>query len=222
MAQKSFLAAAFAFLLCACASYAPAPMPSVPVPRLDGSERWVYEQINPYNGLRVRTLTDTLEASGDGFLVVRRSDRPRDPVQTRYVVSPWRIGWESEGVTRYHYSPPLTIIPFPIAPGSSWFERVDATDARGESRQQQTWGRALGWERIETPAGEFVALRIERNRNLFDRDNTWDDTYIRETLWYAPAVKRWVRLEWHKRRQELGLEPRGESDDVVWQLESVR
>jgi hypothetical protein len=211
-------------LVAGCASYppAPAPMASVPAPRLHAGERWVYEQINPYNDLRVRTLTDTVESGSAGFTIVRRSDRPGDPVETQTVPRPWSVSAEQVGATWQRYSPALTVIPFPIAPGSHWLETLTATDERGESRRQQTWGRALGWERVSTPAGQFVALRIERDRNLGDRTNIWFETYTHETVWYAPAVQRWVRIEWRSRRQEMGRDPRVEQDAIVWQLISHR
>jgi hypothetical protein len=193
-------------------------MASVPAPRLHAGERWVYEQINPYNGLRVRTLTDTVEVGPTGYTIVRRSDRPGDPVETQTVPRPWSVSAERVGTAGQRYAPALTVIPFPVAPGSHWLETLTATDEHGESRRQQTWGRALDWERVSTPAGQFVALRIERNRNLGDRDNIWFDTEIRETLWYAPAVNRCVRIDWRSRRQEMGLNPRVEHDAIVWQL----
>ncbi|MGH8746190.1 MAG: hypothetical protein ACREUK_06840 [Burkholderiales bacterium] len=215
---------AWLLLIAGCASYPPAPAPlaSVPAPHLNGSERWVYEQINPYNNLRVRTLTDTVEARPTGYTIVRRSDRPGDPIETQTGPQPWRMSAESTGAAGHRYSPALTVIPFPIAPGSRWLETLTSTDDHGESRRQQTWGRALGWERVGTSAGEFVALRIERDRNLGDRDNNWLDTYVHETLWYAPEVKRWVRVEWRSRRQEIGRNPRVDRDAIVWQLISYR
>lgn len=222
--KRRILALASLLLVAGCASYppAPAPMASVPAPQLNGGERWVYEQINPYNNLRVRTLADTVVAGPGGYTIVRRSDRPGDPVETQTLPQPWSVSAEHAGATGQRYPPALTVIPFPIAPGSHWLETLTATDEHGESRRQQTWGRALDWERVSTPAGEFVALRIERDRNLGDRDNTWFDTDVHETLWYAPGVRRWVRVDWRRRRQEMGVNPRVEHDAIVWQLISFR
>jgi hypothetical protein len=225
-AKRCMLTLVLLVLVAGCASSyppAPAPVASVSAPRLNGTERWVYEQINPYNNLRVRTLTNTIEANpAGGFTVVSRSDRPGDPVETQAVPQPWSVSAERAGATGQRYSPALTVIPFPIAPGSHWLQTLTATDEHGESRRQQTWGRAIGWERVTTPAGEFVALRIERNRNLGDHDVFWHDTYSHETMWYAPAVKRWVRLEWRNRRQGMGVNPIIEHDAIVWQLIGYR
>ena len=223
--MRCLAAPALAAMLAGCATpYPPAPAPvaSVAAPRLAGHERWVYEQINPYNGLHVRTLTDTVERGPDGLRIVRRSDRPGDPLEVQRISRPWRIAAESAGPARQRYAPPLTVIPFPLHPGSRWSETLTSVDGHGETRRRQTWGRALDWERVSTPAGEFVALRIERNSNLGDRDLHWDDTYTHETLWYAPAVGRWVRRDWRSRRQELALNPLVEVDARIWQLVGYR
>jgi hypothetical protein len=217
--------AAAVLVVAGCASpYPPAvaPVASVAAPRLEDGERWVYEQINPYNDLRVRALTDTVEKGPHGYRVVRRSDRPGDPLEVKILSRPWSLAAETSAAALQEYDPPLTVIPFPIAPGTHWLETLRSVNERGEVRRQQTWGRALDWERVTTPAGEFVALRIERARNLGDHNVFWDDTYTFETLWYAPAVKRWVRREWRSRRQELGLDPRVAIDARMWQLLSYR
>jgi len=222
---RRLAALALAAVLAGCATPfppAPAPVASVAAPRLEGNERWVYEQINPYNGLHVRTLTDTVEAGPHGYSVVRRSNRPGDPIEVQQLSQPWNVAAQSTGAARRRYSPPLTVIPFPIAPGSHWSETLTSVDKDGEIRRQQTWGRALDWERVTTPAGEFVALRIERDSNLGDNDVFWHDTYTHETLWYAPAVKRWVRRDWRSRRQEIGMDPRIDIDAVIWQLVGYR
>lgn len=218
---RRLAALAAAVLVAGCAPpYPPAvaPVASVAAPQLEDGERWVYEQINPYNGLRVRALTDTVEKGPHGDRIVRRSDRPGDPLEVKFLSQPWSLAAETSGAALQEYDPPLTLIPFPIAPGTHWMETLRSVDRHGEVRWQQTWGRALDWERVTTPAGEFVALRIERNRNLGDRDVFWNDTYTHETLWYAPAVKRWVRREWRSRRAEAAFRPLVEIDARTWQL----
>jgi hypothetical protein len=99
------------------------------------------------------------------------------------------------------------------------------TDGYGKHFVWQTWGHAQGWERIRTAAGEFVALRVERQMNLGDYDYTFSDTRVVETYWYAPEVKRWVRLEHRYERVELNVKPhirRSISDWIVWELREFR
>ena len=219
---------ASAGLLVACAGPYPqaaAPVAVVPPPQLQSGDTWVYTQINGYNRLPERILTDTLRQTPEGFVVERKSDRPGEPVQTEVISAPWRELAETSGAARRTFSAPLARIVFPIAPGQSWNERATVTDAYGKNFVWQTWGHALGWERVKTAAGEFVALRIERQMNLGDYDYTWSDTRAVETYWYAPEVKRWVRLEHRYERVELMVRPhirRNLSDWIVWELKEFR
>lgn len=217
-----------AALLGACAEPYPRadpPVAVVPPPQLKSGDTWVYVQINGYNGLPERTLTDTLRRTEEGFVVERKSDKPGDPLQTESISAPWRELGETVGGSTRAFSAPLARIPFPIAPGQSWRERATITDAYGVNFLWQTYGRSMGWERVRTPAGEFVALRVERQMNLGDYDYTWSDTRVAETYWYAPEVKRWVRLEHRYERIELGVRPhirRDQKDWIVWELKEFR
>ncbi len=224
----SVLLPAAALLLAACAApYPPAepPVATVPVPQLSGGESWVYDEINPYNRLRTRTVTDTLHASHGRFAIVRTSDRAGDADETEALSAPWREQGETTGAARRTFSAPLARIPLPIAPGARWREDVQMTDERGVAWRWQARGRALGWERVRTPAGEFVALRVERDLNLGDYDYQWSDTHVTEAYWYAPEVKRWVRLEHRYERRELGVpryKARVHKDWIVWELKEYR
>ena len=200
-------------------------MALVAAPELKTGDTWVYLQINPYNGLLARTLTDTLKPAPGGFVVERRSDQPSDAPNFETFSSPWRETGEVEGAKRRSFSSPLSRIPFPIAPGQGWREQSTVTDEHNVQFLWRAWGRAVGWERVKTAAGEFVALRIEREMNLGDYDYTWSDTHVVETYWYAPAVKRWVRLEHAYERVEMGVAPRIRrklTDRIVWELKEFR
>lgn len=217
-----------AALLAACADPYPkvdAPVAVVSPPQLQEGDTWVYVQINGYNRLPERTLTDTLRRVPEGFVVERRSDRPGEPLQTETIAGPWRETGETTGGYVRSFSAPLARIALPIAPGQSWRERATVTDAYGKNFLWQSWGHAVGWERVRTPAGEFVALRVERQMNLGDYDYAWSDTRVVETYWYAPEVKRWVRLEHRYERVELGVRPhirRNQTDWIVWELKEFR
>ncbi len=215
-------------LLCGCASpfaTVDAPMVVVPVPAVRPGDTWIYLQRNPYNGLVERTVTDTVVASAEGLVIERRSDRPTDPVHFEALAAPWREIAESEGPMRRTFDVPLARIALPIAPGQGWREQATVTDQYGVQFLWRTWGRALGWESVKTPAGEFAALRVERRMTLGDYDYAWSDTEVVETYWYAPAVRRWVRHEYQYERFELMVAPRAKrilTDRIVWELQAFR
>jgi hypothetical protein len=67
-----------------------------------------------------------------------------------------------------------------------------------DGRRFPVWieGKVLGWERVKVPAGEFEALKIERNVYF----EYWEyavrgRSEIREHEWYAPAAKQSVKRE---------------------------
>ena len=124
-----------------------------------------------------------------------------------------------DGAQRQAFGAPYTKLPFPLAPGMQWDERIAAVGAQGGTYAWRISGRAYGWERVRTPAGEFDALRIVRMMDLGNGDGSWRDTIRVETLWYAPAVNGWVRVERRDTQRELaGLNPRNRDDWRIWEL----
>src|SRR5262245_11225975 len=50
----------------------------------------------------------------------------------------------------------------------------------------------IGWEEVEVPAGRFRALKIQADGYFRRLDRQVQDE-ARNTFWYVPAVKRWVK-----------------------------
>jgi hypothetical protein len=219
-AKSKVLLACAALLLAGCASNSAvqAPMESVPAPALTAGEHWVYVQVNPYNRTRLRTVRYTLESRAQGFELVGRSDRATDPVITETVTRPWEVAAESEGAQRRTFDPPLATLRFPLAPGTSWKQVVRATDERGRVLRWVALTRAIRWERVAVPAGEFVALRVEREINTGDLEAGWNSTQLSDVYWYVPDVQRWVRWEHRSERRERALNPRIEKEWTRWEL----
>lgn len=227
-ALRRLVLSSLILVLGACAApiaFVEGPVALVPPPALQNGDTWVYAQINAYNGLTERILTDTLVAAKEGFVIERRSDRPGEAMQTEIIPAPWRHLSETIGSARRTLNAPLSRIPFPVSPGQSWREQATVTDQQGVNFLWRTSGRAVGWERVRTAAGEYVALRVERSMNLGDYDYGWSDTEVFETYWYAPEVKRWVRMEHQYVRVELMVAPykrRSLTDRIVWELREFR
>jgi hypothetical protein len=219
-AKSRLLLACAALLAAGCASQpaVQAPMESVPAPTLKSGESWVYAETNPYNHIRLRTVRFTLEARPQGFELVGRSDRPADPVMTETIARPWEIAADSDGAVRRTFDPPLATLRFPLAPGTSWKQAVHVTDERGRVLRWVALTRAMRWERVATPAGEFVALRVEREMNLGDVEPGWNSTQQSDIYWYVPEVGRWVRWEHRMERRERTRDPRVLKDWKLWEL----
>lgn|SRR5574341_786392 len=84
---------------------------------------------------------------------------------------------------------------FPLSPGrkyeAAWeARRPRAGDFHVRHERKVT---VVGWEDIEVPAGKFRALKIQADgwfRRL-DKEAVQDEA--RNTFWYVPQVKRWVK-----------------------------
>lgn len=79
---------------------------------------------------------------------------------------------------------------------------------------------AARWEEVRVPGGRFDALRVDR-RIAFTHSDFWRiDSQRSETLWYAPAVNRWVQREWTGIYRQYGLPRYGgrREDWVRWRL----
>lgn len=76
-------------------------------------------------------------------------------------------------------------------------------------------GKALGWEKIKVLAGEFEVLKIEVTAYYQGRKvgSNGGSGKLTETLWYAPVVKNFVKLEY----EDTDLRGRPYSRDL-WEL----
>jgi hypothetical protein len=156
---------------------------------------------------------------------------PRAGARWTYdVIDPYRrevVGSFSQdatgGAQRQEFSAPYTKLPFPLTPDMHWDEKIEAVGTHDQIFVWRIAGRAHGWERVRTPAGEFDALRIVRTMNLGDGVASWTNTIRTETLWYAPAVNGWVRLERRDtQRERAGMNPRTNDDWRIWELREHR
>jgi hypothetical protein len=96
------------------------------------------------------------------------------------------------GAVEVRHVPPRLAFSWPLAPGAMWRQSLTEETGPGPQRLQRT----IAWqveseERIGVEAGTFDTLKIV----------AWHEHYKSEAvmyeMWYAPAVKQWVRLKEH-------------------------
>ncbi len=98
------------------------------------------------------------------------------------------------GDVRYRYEPAQMTYMFPLSPGANWKASV-VEHVNDKVNDIEAEIRVIGEEDIETPAGKFRALRIERTSKWKSREGkgsgaaTW-------TYWYSGAAKRYVASEY--------------------------
>jgi len=182
-------AAAAAFLLSGlCAAQAPAP---VAKPEVKVDDRWVYRLTDKRRkppSMIYEMRVSFVDARAI-HAVVERQGGKREGDAT------WTPEWNAvvapdEGVVEVEKG----MFQFPLSPGqqypAAWEmrrPRAGAFHVRHERRVT-----IVGWEDVEVPAGRFRALKIQADGHFRRFDKVASDE-ARNTFWYAPQVKRWVK-----------------------------
>ncbi len=175
-------------------------------PRVNLGDRWVYQEINRYNGLPLSRTSVTVTAK-EPLLVctVERQltdtqagaiARPDQPIEERYA-GPWEVIREPTYDMPLDFAEPVPLLPEELRPGAALSERTSYTVPGYSSRYR--WDQrlnAVGVERVTTAAGTFECLHVRR-RIRFDYPDVFRFSSSRiDDLWYASEVNRWVLREW--------------------------
>lgn len=227
-----------AALPAACAAPVPGIAPPAVTPALPAiavGQRWRYETIDLYRGqpvgeLRaevVRARPGPWLAAGEqrppGYaapLVVALTDASGTAIGEEQWASAWNILVEPSYDAVQVFDSAMPLLPDRLEPGQ---RRVDTTryEVPGASRglRWQQHLRAVQWEHVDVPAGRFEALRVMRYIN-FEHWDIWRlHPWRTDTVWYAPAVGRWVQREWTGRYYWPGKRPvEANEDRVRWRL----
>ncbi len=189
-----------ALLLGACATspaFLPGPPTPPPAPVARVGQRWRYQQINRYNGqslgIHVHTVT---QVDGERIVVTITDGDGATVGQERYE-APWRVIDDLGFDMPQHFAQPVPRLPAVLRAGAR--ESLSTTyqvPGNSSSLFWRQWLSAPGWERITVPAGTYDCLRIERLIQFRHSDMFREWPERQETIWYAPAVERWVLREW--------------------------
>lgn len=97
------------------------------------------------------------------------------------------------GEVSYRGAPPRPLLRFPLQPDKTWDGR-----AMGHypdfTRRWQGRVRVTGTEPITVPAGIFQTFVVKYEG--YYPTARGDSMYWRETVWYAPQARRWVKRDW--------------------------
>ena len=182
--QKAAAAAFFAF--CASSAAQDALKPEVKV-----DDRWVYRRTDPR--AKPPTIVYELRASFVDartiHTVIERQGGQRDSDAT------WTPEWNNvvsgDGTV---FVLEKGMFQFPLSIGREYPARWENQRPRSGAFhvKHERLVKVVGWEELEVPAGKFRALKIhaEGTYQRLDRPNTG---WARNTYWYVPEVKRWVK-----------------------------
>lgn len=213
MRRNKPVLAVLAVLLASCLANAADQHAPIAAPQMAVGDNWTYQYTDVWknepgnlNRLEITAVkVDDIEAD------VKR-------VATGSVVSHQHFSREMNPMERHkiQFAPAFGRFAFPLEAGKQWTsEATGENPAAGKSLHYKFEGKALGWEKIKVEAGEFEVLKIEVTAYYQGRKvgSNGGSGKLTETLWYAPAVKNFVKLEY----EDTDLKGRPYNRDL-WEL----
>lgn len=179
----------------ATSAYMPADAPaSLPAPQVKVGDYWEYAVRDGYTGIARGTYRYEVASMDTERVVVQLTHE--GALLDTLVYAP---GWNGRelpltNTQRFRYDPTYVAYPYPLTPGKSWHTVLRSTDVQtGRGYNTHIKGKVLGWERINVPAGEFDALKIQREVFAGNMEGFRTQEEISEIDWYVPSVRRAVR-----------------------------
>lgn len=168
---------------------------------------WRYRVINRFNGavtgtavVRVAGPGPRLDVSLPSSNVAPPPDGQPDVPRTGATVftDPYHVGEELFFDAPCRFESPDRLLPDnlnlgPAPPTDTRYRRADASDTLRWFSQVH----GDGWERIDVPAGRFLALRVTRRIAFTHPDRSRVRSTRTDRLWFAPALGHWVAREWN-------------------------
>ena len=183
----------------------PMPPPKVRAPKV--GQEWVYQVRNVFNEEIVDTITERVVSVGDQIRISRsgvKAGALPDEIQ-----SPWGYVIQDP-----HWQPPqkfskaMPLWPEQLQVGWNKFftSQYEVLSYPGASYYWGLGMTANQWERIKSPAGEFLVLRVHNEIPNFASNDIFRVANARdEELWFAPEIGRWVVRRSSGRYVTLGV-----------------
>jgi hypothetical protein len=201
---KAALAAFFIFLALSPAPGAAQSPAAVAKPDVKAGDRWVYRRTDrrAKPPVYLYELQVSFIDSRAIHTVLARQGRARDSDAT------WTPEWNGvvsvdDGVIELEQG----LLRFPLAAGDAYSAAWEMRRARAGAflARHERSVRVSGWEDIEVPAGKFRVLKVEAN-GAWRRLDTGKSDWARNTVWYSPRAKRWVKSLYEDAQGIIGEE----------------
>ena len=189
-------------LLVACIASQPYPTttplstpmnaPSMRPPQV--GQQWVYQVRNVFNQELVDIVTETVVSLKPQIRIERtsqKSGRLPDEIQ-----EPWGyVIQDPQWDPPQRFQQALPLWPEKLIPEGSSFYRT-RYQITNNSNASYYWGlvsKALQWERISVPAGQFIVLKYRNENPYFESNDVFRvGNYREEDIWLSPEIGRWV------------------------------
>ena len=164
---------------------------AINIPDVHIGDLWKYRIIDGYTNETTLEFSHRIVRIDDKEIVIQVQNKQNSGRRLQYFNREWNL-LESGEIKWEPYNPENK---FPLQVGMTWNQEVKASNNHGGTHSIYTKAIIVALEKVNVPAGIFDAYRIERD--IEERSNNSDATVIksRDVIWYAPAVKKFVRRE---------------------------
>jgi hypothetical protein len=161
-------------------------------PDVHVGDRWSWQHTNGLANERDFTqIEDVIQVSDHEIRT-----RVRVKGKSGNGIATYTLEWNPLDVCSSQYTPYLKELAFPLEVGKKWDGTADKMlFSNGKHGKFLLKGEVVAFEKVTVPAGTFDAYKINV---ILDATGTDEDANIGNTVesyWYAPSVKRYVKLE---------------------------
>jgi hypothetical protein len=186
------------FLPCAAQAEAPVPRPDVKV-----GDRWTYRRMD-YEANRSRGNYEMHVVFAERGVIQVVTDQRSGETDTTYTSD-----WNAVTLPGRVFSPHTGWLIFPLRSGASYRAAFEVVQLKRDHKVRHEYQvKVMGWEEVTVPAGKFRALKVESEGSFQRADDAFVSGKARSVIWYAPEVRRWVKMT----REERPNRRRGGGD----------
>jgi hypothetical protein len=164
---------------------------TVAAPAVKEGDSWTFTRADRMDRSRAaKYVTRVKSVSGTGYVTaIEPTEGSISPREDTYTADGNPVAFEG-----FKFEPFIGVFDFPLTVGKQWESKYTwwspqaNTNLSGARRT-----KVVGWDSVKTPAGEFKAMKISAETQIMGRGGF--GSTIQTTLWYAPEVRRTVRVE---------------------------
>jgi hypothetical protein len=182
---RQLLAGAVLCVVAATAAIAQTSVPRAEQPQMKVGDQWRWERSDRRTGVKdadtKRVITAVSAAQIDGT-----------ENNSKLAMSADLMILESSAIVA---SQPVRFVEYPLEVGKKWeFKWAFTGKASNAKVRWQAEAEVTAYEKVKVPAGEFDSFKIDY-KGYWNNDTTRANGRLRQTSWYAPAAKTFVKTE---------------------------
>jgi len=169
--------------------------PTAPVgstPLFKAGDSWTWMVSNELSGAKSSRVARVLDVGPDGVQI--GAGRTGTLVEVLDPIG--NIVRRQRGDAVESFVPSRPFYQFPMAAGSNWTVKHRKSVDEQPTTESETQLRVLGEEDVDTLAGRFRAVKVERVER-WKNVRTGRTGTVTTVYWYSAQVKRYVKLEWN-------------------------